>query len=125
MIPLSVRGDYLSTGAPVRVGACRSCRGGLRFRRGDRAVRMQPISGVATVRGRRGLLALLLVALLALVAACGGGGGSGDEGAKGKATEAAKPRPSRARVAVEPGDGAKGVATDDALKVTSAKGKLT
>jgi hypothetical protein len=66
---------------------------------------MQPISGAARVRGRRGVEALLLGALLTLVAACGGGGGSGD-GEKGGGTEAAKPRPSRAVVKVEPGDGA-------------------
>ncbi|WP_063728084.1 L,D-transpeptidase [Streptomyces sp. RTd22] len=86
---------------------------------------MQPFSGVATVRGRRGLLALVLGALLALVTACAGGGGSGDDGKKGDGTEAAKPRPSQARVTVEPGDEAKDVATSGALKVTAAKGKLT
>ena len=85
---------------------------------------MSGMSGISRVRARRGLFALLLGALLTLVAACGGGG-SGDDGKQGKDTEAAKPRPSRAVVSVEPGDGAKGVGTSGALKVTSAKGKLT
>ncbi|GAA1667898.1 L,D-transpeptidase [Streptomyces yatensis] len=75
--------------------------------------------------GRKGLLALLLGALLMAVAACGGGGGSGD-GEKGKDGKGdGRPKTSRAVVTIAPGDGAKGVDTSGALKVTSAKGTLS
>ncbi|MEU1669771.1 Ig-like domain-containing protein [Streptomyces sparsogenes] len=87
---------------------------------------MQPISGAFAARGRRGFRALLVGTMLLLVAACGGDGGSddgkkgadGDKGGGGRKT-------SRAVVAIAPKDGAKGVNTHGALKVTSAKGRLT
>ncbi|MET7760843.1 Ig-like domain-containing protein [Streptomyces sp. NPDC005393] len=89
-------------------------------------MRVRPIAGVATARGRRGLFALLLGALLTLVAACGGGGGSGDDGKKGKDGKGgAERKASQAVVTIAPKNGAKGVDTSGALKVTSAKGRLT
>ncbi|KAA6213876.1 hypothetical protein CP973_32355 [Streptomyces albofaciens JCM 4342] len=65
------------------------------------------------------MLALLLAALLILVTACGGG----DEDKRG-GTDPEK-QPSRASVTITPKDGAKEVATDGALKVSAARGRLT
>ncbi|MFF3496125.1 Ig-like domain-containing protein [Streptomyces sp. NPDC002795] len=76
------------------------------------------------MNGRRPISTVLLGAALFLVTACGGGGDSGDDkGSSGKAAEANKE--SQAVVAVAPKDGADGVATSGALKVTADKGKLT
>ncbi|MEB8339293.1 L,D-transpeptidase [Streptomyces endophyticus] len=76
------------------------------------------------MNGRRPISTVLLGAALFLVTACGGGGGSGDDkGNSGQAAEANKE--SQAVVAVAPKDGADGVATSGALKVTADKGKLT
>nr|WP_242440574.1 Ig-like domain-containing protein [Streptomyces sp. CB02923] len=66
-----------------------------------------------------GTLALLLSALLILVTACGGG----DDDKRG-GTDADK-QPSQAGVTITPKDGAKDVATDGALKVSSSRGRLT
>ncbi|MEU1040990.1 Ig-like domain-containing protein [Streptomyces sp. NPDC005907] len=89
----------------------------------------RPISGASvgarTPRNKRAL-ALLLGALLCAVTACGGGGdtdsGSGkSKGEPGTADTGA----SAAVVTVAPKDGADGVRTSGALKVTAAKGRLT
>ncbi|WP_275557444.1 Ig-like domain-containing protein [Streptomyces sp. 5-6(2022)] len=72
--------------------------------------------------GRKGLLALLLGALLMAVAACGGSDEDGKKGGDGKGD---RPKTSRAVVTIAPKDGAKGVDTSGALKVTSAKGTLS
>nr|WP_067271241.1 Ig-like domain-containing protein [Streptomyces jeddahensis] len=73
---------------------------------------------------------MLLGALLILVTACGGGGGSksgsgDDKGRKGSDKAAEATAPSQAVVKISPKDGADGVATTGALKVTADKGKLT
>ncbi|MFJ9178457.1 Ig-like domain-containing protein [Streptomyces sp. NPDC102360] len=74
------------------------------------------------MNGRRPISAALLGAALFLVTACGGGGGSGDDkGSSGKAAQ----KESQAVVEVAPKNGADGVATSGALKVTADKGKLT
>ncbi len=65
------------------------------------------------------MLALLLSALLILVTACGG-----SEDKKGGGTDPDK-QPSQASVTITPKDGAKDVATDGALKVSSSRGRLT
>ncbi|MFJ9128501.1 Ig-like domain-containing protein [Streptomyces sp. NPDC102340] len=77
------------------------------------------------MNGRRPISAFLLGTALFLVTACGGGGGgSGDDkGDSGQAGEANKE--SQAVVAVAPKNGADGVATSGALKVTADKGRLT
>ncbi|WP_238782669.1 L,D-transpeptidase [Streptomyces monomycini] len=82
----------------------------------------QPVPGARRAGPSRsgGVLALLLSALLILVTACGGGG----EGKKGGGTDADK-QPSQASVTITPKDGAKDVATDGALKVSSSRGRLT
>nr|WTA00635.1 Ig-like domain-containing protein [Streptomyces sp. NBC_00857] len=64
-------------------------------------------------------------ALLLLVTACGGGGGSGDSGKGSNGANGVKNAASAAVLTVAPKDGAKGVATMGALKVTADKGKLT
>nr|WP_051797803.1 Ig-like domain-containing protein [Streptomyces sp. NRRL S-337] len=72
-------------------------------------------------RGGRAPLALLLGATLMLVSACGGD--DGDDGkAAGKAGGAQAA--SQAAVTIAPKDGADGVATSGALKVTARKGRL-
>ncbi|MFI7011370.1 Ig-like domain-containing protein [Streptomyces sp. NPDC050145] len=79
------------------------------------------------MNGRRPISAALLGAALLLVTACGGGGGSdaGSDG-KGKADKAAEAnKPSEAVVTIAPKDGAGGVATSGALKVTADKGTLS
>ncbi|MEU7185112.1 Ig-like domain-containing protein [Streptomyces sp. NPDC045369] len=82
----------------------------------------QPVPGARRAGPSRsgGVLALLLSALLILVTACGGGG----EDKKGGGTDADK-QPSQASVTITPKDGAKDVATDGALKVSSSRGRLT
>jgi lipoprotein-anchoring transpeptidase ErfK/SrfK len=74
--------------------------------------RAQVIGGSAV-----GLVVLALVLLLTLTT-CGGAGGAGGAGAEDK------PKKSRAVVEISPKDGADGVGTEDALKVTAEKGKL-
>ncbi len=73
--------------------------------------------------------ALLLASLLLAVSACGGGGdsdsGSEKSGGKGEASSSADTKASQAVVTIAPKDGADGVKTSGALKVTAAKGKLT
>ncbi|MFJ6794249.1 Ig-like domain-containing protein [Streptomyces sp. NPDC091268] len=79
-------------------------------------------------RVRVGLPALLLGAALLLTSACGsgsggdgkGGSGGGDGGNGKTGTEASK-----AVVSVKPDDGAKEVATNGVLKISSTGGKLT
>ncbi|MGW5663599.1 L,D-transpeptidase [Streptomyces sp. NPDC003758] len=86
----------------------------------------RPISGASTgARGRGGksFSALILGALLLTVTACGGGGGGGD--AKDKDSGKAAAKQSQAVVTIAPKDGAKGVDTGGALKVTAAKGTLS
>ncbi|MER6309911.1 Ig-like domain-containing protein [Streptomyces sp. NPDC001657] len=74
-------------------------------------------------RGGRAPLALLLGATLMLVSACGGDDGDGADGkAAGKAGGAKAA--SQAAVTIAPKDGADGVATSGALKVTARKGRL-
>ncbi|GAB2800500.1 L,D-transpeptidase [Streptomyces daliensis] len=68
-------------------------------------------------------LAVLVVVLLLVLTTCGGG--SGDAGADQQVGKEASETPSKAVVSIAPKDGADGVATNDALKVTAAKGKLT
>ncbi|MDX6363714.1 MAG: hypothetical protein QOC85_2724, partial [Streptomyces sp.] len=91
----------------------------------------RPISGASvgarTHRGK-GILALLLGVLMLAVTACGGGGGSdsGSGDGKGKGgSDTADTKASQAVVTIAPKDGADGVKTSGALKVTAAKGKLT
>src|SRR5262245_44197001 len=81
---------------------------------------VQRISGS---RGRTGPFALLLGALLVLVTACGGGGGGGSEERPGGGGQDQKV--SQAVVTVAPKNGADGVRTSGALKITSARGTLT
>ncbi|MFJ4717229.1 Ig-like domain-containing protein [Streptomyces sp. NPDC088785] len=79
------------------------------------------------MNGRRPISAALLGAALLLVTACGGGGGS-DAGSDDKGTSdraGADTRESAAVVTVAPKDGADDVATSGALKVTSARGRLS
>ncbi|MET7697184.1 Ig-like domain-containing protein [Streptomyces sp. NPDC005485] len=91
----------------------------------------RPISGAsvgARARGSKGLSALLLGVLLFAVTACGGGdsgSGSGSEDGKGKDSTKADTKASQAVVTIAPKDGADGVKTSGALKVSAAKGKLT
>ncbi|MFD9909058.1 Ig-like domain-containing protein [Streptomyces sp. NPDC059063] len=89
----------------------------------------RPISGAsahARRRGRRrgakGLLAVASGATLLLVTACGGGSDSGDGKGKGEADDN---KPSQAVVTIAPKDGANAVATNGALRISAAKGKLT
>ncbi|MEU5583702.1 L,D-transpeptidase [Streptomyces chrestomyceticus] len=81
----------------------------------------QPVPGARRTGPSRsgGVLALLLSALLILVTACGG-----SEDKKGGGTDPDK-QPSQASVTITPKDGAKDVATDGALKVSSSRGRLT
>ncbi|WP_413254442.1 L,D-transpeptidase [Streptomyces europaeiscabiei] len=95
----------------------------------------RPISGAsvgARARRRRGALAMLPVLMLLAVTACGGGGGSdtGSDGDKGKgsdrtASDKTATKASEAVVSVAPKNGADDVATNGALKVSAAKGKLS
>ena len=79
--------------------------------RGD--TRTQLIGGSAV-----GLVVLAVVLVLTLTT-CGGAGGVMSKGADDE-----KPKKSRAVVEISPKDGADGVGTQDALKVTAAKGEL-
>ncbi|WP_443073966.1 L,D-transpeptidase [Streptomyces sp. NBC_01456] len=86
---------------------------------------VQPNSGVPARRRRLphkggGPLALLLGAMLLLVTACGGDGDEGKAAGKAGGDKAA----SQAAVTIAPKDGADGVATSGALKVTARNGKL-
>ncbi|WP_341868878.1 Ig-like domain-containing protein, partial [Streptomyces murinus] len=85
---------------------------------------VRPISGASVARRRRAAGGLIAGSLVLSLAACGGGGGGGgkDDG-KGAATQ--QGRPSTAAVSIAPEQGATGVATDGALKVSAARGKLT
>ncbi|MFM9700127.1 MULTISPECIES: L,D-transpeptidase [Streptomyces] len=95
----------------------------------------RPISGAsvgARARRRRGALAMLPVLMLLAVTACGGGGGSdtGSDGDKGKgsdrtASDKTATKASEAVVSIAPKNGADDVATNGALKVSAAKGKLS
>ncbi|MFE1174310.1 Ig-like domain-containing protein [Streptomyces sp. NPDC058773] len=87
---------------------------------------VQPNSGVPARRrrwphGGGGPLAVLLAATLLLVAGCGGDDADGKKGGKAAGDKG----PSQAAVTIAPKDGADGVATSGALKVTAQKGKLT
>jgi lipoprotein-anchoring transpeptidase ErfK/SrfK len=75
--------------------------------------RTQLIGGSAV-----GLVVLAVVLVLTLTT-CGGAGGVG-----GGTDEDAKPEKSKAVVEISPKDGADGVGTEDALKVTASKGEL-
>ncbi|WP_372509292.1 L,D-transpeptidase [Streptomyces kronopolitis] len=86
---------------------------------------VQPHSGVPARRRRLphkggGPLALLLGAMLLLVTACGGDGDEGSAAGKAGGDKAA----SRAAVTIAPKDGADGVATSGALKVSARHGRL-
>ncbi|WP_408997163.1 L,D-transpeptidase [Streptomyces europaeiscabiei] len=95
----------------------------------------RPISGAsvgARARRRRGALAMLPVLMLLAVTACGGGGGSdtGSDGDKGQgsdrtASDKTATKASEAVVSIAPKNGADDVATNGALKVSAAKGKLS
>ncbi|MDX3588304.1 Ig-like domain-containing protein [Streptomyces europaeiscabiei] len=95
----------------------------------------RPISGAsvgARTRRRKGALAVLPVLMLLAVTACGGGGGSdtgsGDDKGKGSdrtASDKAATKASEAVVSIAPKNGADDVATNGALKVSAAKGKLS
>ncbi|MFM9457735.1 L,D-transpeptidase [Streptomyces europaeiscabiei] len=95
----------------------------------------RPISGAsvgARTRRRKGALAVLPVLMLLAVTACGGGGGSdtGSDGDKGKgsdrtASDKAATKASEAVVSIAPKNGADDVATNGALEVSAAKGKLS
>ncbi|GGS09861.1 lipoprotein [Streptomyces aureoverticillatus] len=90
----------------------------------------RPISGASAHArkrgGRRGantLFAAASGATLLLVTACGGGGSdSGDGDGKGGADDN---KPSQAVVTIAPKDGADAVATNGALRISAAKGKLS
>ncbi len=75
--------------------------------------------GAGGRRSRKGLLALTLGAVLLAATGC-----SGSAGAK-SSDDAKAPKTSQAQVAIAPKDGATGVDTSGALKVTAAKGRLT
>uniref|UniRef100_A0AAU3GQQ0 Ig-like domain-containing protein n=1 Tax=Streptomyces sp. NBC_01401 TaxID=2903854 RepID=A0AAU3GQQ0_9ACTN len=92
----------------------------------------QPISGAwadaggeRRGRGARGLLALALGALLLLATACGGSGNAADKNGDKPGAKTGDTSASQAVVTVAPKDGADGVATSGALKVSAAKGKLS
>lgn len=75
-----------------------------------------------TARSRDGALGMVLGVVLLLVTACGGGGpeDGGKDGPGGGDKSA-----SQAVVNIAPKDGADGVATTGALKVTASKGRLS
>ncbi|MEV2196413.1 Ig-like domain-containing protein [Streptomyces phaeochromogenes] len=92
----------------------------------------RPISGAsvgARTRRGKGALALALGTLMLVVTACGGGGDSDSGSGSGKGGDKdsgqTDTKVSQAVVTVAPKDGADGVKTSGALKVTAAKGKLT
>ncbi|WP_346777305.1 Ig-like domain-containing protein [Streptomyces sp. HNM0575] len=78
---------------------------------------MQGDSRVQVIGGSAVGLVVLAVVLLLTLTTCGGAGAGGKTGA-------GKPQKSRAVVEISPKDGAHGVGTEDALKVTADKGKL-
>ncbi|MFC7219037.1 Ig-like domain-containing protein [Streptomyces polyrhachis] len=88
-----------------------------------------PIAGSGAARRssrtRRGISAALTGLVLVLVTACGGGDSDSGEndGKNGDAAPAAK-KVSQAVVSISPKDGADGVATENALKITASKGTL-
>ncbi|WTS98055.1 Ig-like domain-containing protein [Streptomyces sp. NBC_00096] len=85
---------------------------------------MQPIRG----RARTGLPALLLGAALLFTSACsagGNGGGAGGSGGGDGGTGTTGTEASKAVVSVKPDDGAKEVATNGVLKISTTGGKLT
>ncbi|MHB9858925.1 L,D-transpeptidase [Streptomyces sp. YIM S03343] len=94
---------------------------------------VRPISGASADERRsggrgttKGRMALIAGALLLGVTACGGGSGSGGTGSDaGKNADKQQSKQSEAVVTIAPKDGAKSVDTSGALKVSSAKGKLT
>ncbi|WP_314177500.1 L,D-transpeptidase [Streptomyces winkii] len=81
---------------------------------------MQGDSRTQVIGGSAVGLVVLAVVLLLTLTTCGGAGGT----AAGEGGGDAKPKKSQARVKISPKDGADGVGTEDALKVTAAKGKL-
>ncbi|MDQ0789316.1 hypothetical protein QFZ63_002786 [Streptomyces sp. B3I7] len=89
----------------------------------------RPIPGAsvgARIRGRRGVVrATLLGSLLLALTACGGGGSDSGAASGGKDADGAKSVSPQAVVTIAPKNGADGVATSGALKVTAAKGRLT
>ncbi|WP_405488652.1 Ig-like domain-containing protein [Streptomyces sp. NBC_00096] len=85
---------------------------------------LQPIRG----RARTGLPALLLGAALLFTSACsagGNGGGAGGSGGGDGGTGTTGTEASKAVVSVKPDDGAKEVATNGVLKISTTGGKLT
>src|SRR2546430_5598989 len=78
-------------------------------------------SGRRARRSGKGLLALALGAILLAATACGGPAGARTRSSDG----AAAPATSQAVVSIAPKDGATGVDTSGALKVSATKGTLT
>ncbi|NUS14118.1 MAG: L,D-transpeptidase [Streptomyces sp.] len=88
------------------------------------------ISGIFGARGRRvrrGMTALALGAVLLGAAACGGSADahSDKDGKSGSTAQGQADQGSQAKLTVTPANGATGVDTDGALKVSAAQGKLT
>jgi Bacterial Ig domain/L,D-transpeptidase catalytic domain len=83
------------------------------------------VQGISGELGRKGACALLLGGLLVLTTACGGGSGGGGSHPKTPIDKHRVAGASQAVVSIAPRDGAKGVATSGALKVTASDGTLT